>query len=306
MLAAALHYLRHEKAMRALHMRYLVGIVLGLALSTALLAQLPSQDAQHALDHAVRGTPSIALILDAKTGRILAAVRLNEAVRAAPGSVMKPFFLMHALRHELIYPHTTVVCHRTLHIAGRNVDCTHPRSEMVFDSEQALAYSCNSYFAEMATRFTLEDAVSALDEYGVPSTSILQTPANTQQTQLFILGLEGMSVAPMQLAEAYRKLAGQLTGLTPNSPMQAVMRGLQDSVAYGMAHNAYVDGLPIAGKTGTASDPGQPWTHGWFAGFAPAKSPKVVVVIYLPRGNGADAAHLAQMFFSGYKGALLP
>jgi cell division protein FtsI/penicillin-binding protein 2 len=219
---------------------------------------------------------------------------------------MKPFFLMHALRRELIYPQTTVVCHRTLYIAGRNVDCTHPRSEIVFNAEQALAYSCNSYFAEMAKRFTLEDAFAALDEYGLPRTSILQTPADTQQTQLFILGVEGTSIAPMQLAESYRKLADQLTSLTLNSPMQAVVRGLEDSVNYGMAHNAYVDGLSIAGKTGTASDPGQPWTHGWFAGFAPAKSPKVVVVIYLPRGNGADAAHLAQMFFSGYRGALLP
>lgn len=186
------------------------------------------------------------------------------------------------------------------------MDCTHPRSEVVFDSEQALAYSCNSYFAEMATRFSIEDAVSALNEYGLPRTSILRTPANTEQTQLFILGLEGISVTPVQLADSYRKLAEQLASLSPNSPMQTVMRGLEDSVAYGMAHNAYVDGLSIAGKTGTASNPRQPWTHGWFAGFAPAKSPKVVVVIYLPRGNGADAAHLAQMFFSGYKGALLP
>ncbi len=67
-------------------------------------------------------------------------------------------------------------------------------------------------------------------------------------------------------------------------------------MAYGMAHNSYVDGVSIAGKTGTAIDPGQSWTHGWFAGFAPAKAPKVVVVVYLPRGNGADAAHLAQIF----------
>jgi cell division protein FtsI/penicillin-binding protein 2 len=87
--------------------------------------------------------------------------------------------------------------------------------------------------------------------------------------------------------------------------MNAVSRGLADSVKYGMAHNAQVAALAIAGKTGTASDPGQAWTHGWFAGFAPAKVPKVVIVIYLPRGNGADAAHLAQRFFNAYKETLL-
>ena len=34
----------------------------------------------------------------------------------------------------------------------------------------------------------------------------------------------------------------------------AVREGLKDSVSYGMAHNAAVPGMEIAGKTGTASD----------------------------------------------------
>ncbi len=292
--------------MHALLVRYIVGILLGLALSPPLRAQVPSEDAQRALDHAVRETPSVALVLDARTGRILAAARLNESVQSAPGSVLKPLYLMHALQRDLIYPQTTVICRRTLRIAGRNVDCTHPRSETVFDAEKALAYSCNSYFSEMAKRFTPKDTVDALGDYGVPGSAIQRTPANTLQMQLLILGLDGVSVAPMQLAQAYRKLANQFGNLPPDASTQAVARGLVDSVAYGMAHDAYVNGLSVAGKTGTASNPGQPWTHGWFAGFAPAESPKVVVVVYLPRGNGADAAHVAQIFLNGYKGVLLP
>jgi cell division protein FtsI/penicillin-binding protein 2 len=289
---------------RALPVRYIVSILLCLALDTTPRAQLSSHDAQHALDHAVRGTPAVAVVLDVKTGRILAATRLNDSRQAAPGSVLKPFFLMQALLHQRIYPQTTAICRRALRIDGRNVDCTHPQSETVFNAEQALAYSCNSYFAELAKRFTAEEATTALSSYGLLENSAV--PANTQQTQLFILGLEGVSITPLRLAEAYRRLATQLQNLPPDSPMQAVERGLEDSVAYGMAHNAYVDGLLTAGKTGTASDPGQAWTHGWFAGFAPVKSPKAVVVVYLPRGNGADAAHLAQIFLSEYKGALLP
>ncbi len=49
------------------------------------------------------------------------------------------------------------------------MDCTHPQSENAFDAEEALAYSCNSYFAEMAKRFTPEEAVNALGSYGVPA-----------------------------------------------------------------------------------------------------------------------------------------
>jgi membrane peptidoglycan carboxypeptidase len=284
---------------------HIVGILLVLGLSAALRAQVLPQDAQRTLDRATRGTPAVALVFDVRTGHILAAARLNEVVRSTPGSVLKPFFLMHALQHELMQPQTTVMCRRTLTITGRNVDCTHPQSETVLDAEQALAYSCNIYFAELAKRFTPDEAVGTLRDYGVLETSSPGTTATVEQMQLLILGLEGVSITPFELADAYRKLAGQLVKLPPDSPMQAVERGLEDSVAYGMAHNAYVDGLSIAGKTGTASDHGRSWTHGWFAGFAPAKSPRVVVVVYLPRGNGADAAHVAQVFFKANKGTLL-
>jgi cell division protein FtsI/penicillin-binding protein 2 len=292
--------------MTTTRLRYIVSFFLGFTFSPAVQGQVLSHNAQRALDHAVRDTPAIAVILDARTGRMLAGARLNQASPTAPGSVLKPFFLVEALRGELIYPQTTVKCNRTLHIGGRNVDCTHPQSEIVFDAEQALAYSCNSYFAELAKRFTPENAVAAVEGYGVPKSSILRTPVDIQQLQLFVLGLEGISITPMQLAQAYRKLTDEITNLPPASPMQPVVHGLEDSVTYGMAHNAYVNGLPIAGKTGTASDSGQPWTHGWFAGYAPANHPKIVIIVYLPRGNGADAAHLAQLFFEAYKGALLP
>ena len=99
-----------------------------------------------------------------------------------------------------------------------------------------------------------------------------------------MLGLTGVTVSPQQMALAYRKLALQW-----QSP---VREGLRDSVTYGMAHNAAVQGMEIAGKTGTTS-------HGWFAGIGQ----QLVVVIYLPRGNGADAARLAQHFFLRLKQA---
>jgi cell division protein FtsI/penicillin-binding protein 2 len=65
-----------------------------------------------------------------------------------------------------------------------------------------------------------------------------------------------------------------------------------------MAHEASTAGMTIAGKTGTASDAGEAWTHGWFAGIASQETGRVVVVIYVPRGNGADAAALAHRFFA--------
>lgn len=281
----------------------------------ALHAQTSSID--RALRQSLQATPAIALVLDIKTGQVLAVVRPREAaaMRSAPGSVLKPFFLADALQQRLIQPHSTIFCRRSLTIAGRNVACTHPQHEAAFDAEQALAYSCNRYFAELAKQFSPEQAVDALRQYGLTepahlfpaeASSIVRTPATTEQRELFVLGLEGLLVTPAQLAVAYRKLALQMRSLPSGPPLLTVELGLEDSVQYGMADNTHVRGLAIAGKTGTASDPRQPWTHGWFAGFAPAESPRIAIAIYLPHGSGADAAHLAQSFFRACKEMLLP
>ena len=61
--------------------------------------------------------------------------------------------------------------------------------------------------------------------------------------------------------------------------LEAVRQGLKDSVSYGMAHLAAVPGIEIAGKTGTASDAGESWSHGWFAGTGDIRHKEVVIVI---------------------------
>ena len=94
------------------------------------------------------------------------------------------------------------------------------------------------------------------------------------------------------MAGAYRKLFLELDQAQGNAAGQ----GLKDSVRFGMAHNAAVPGEEVAGKTGTTT------SGGWFAGSAPFGREHVIVVIYLPGGNGADAARLAQHFLASAKG----
>ena len=79
--------------------------------------------------------------------------------------------------------------------------------------------------------------------------------------------------------------------------------GWQQSVRYGMAHSAQTAAIAVAGKTGTAVASEGAWTHGWFAGYAPAAKPEVAVVVFLERGHGADAAALAAKIFAAYAGA---
>ena len=58
------------------------------------------------------------------------------------------------------------------------------------------------------------------------------------------------------------------------------------SVASGAATNARINGVTVAGKTGTAQNgTGQPYTL-WFTGFAPADDPQVAVAVVIENGGG--------------------
>ncbi len=244
---------------------------------------------QAALSSALGATPAVGVVVDVKTGRQLATVKTPEVTRSAPGSLLKPLFLASALEHHKLLPQSTVFCRRDLHVIAEdrdwNLACTHPQTDVAFSAQEALAYSCNRYFAALADRLSPTDAATTLSHYGLPETHPSQT---REQKEVLVLGVAGLTTSPGQIAAAYRKLALELDH-TP--ALDAVRDGLRDSVRYGMAHNAAVPGMEISGKTGTVT------TAGWFAGFASLNHEELVIVIYLPHGNGADAAQLAQHFF---------
>jgi peptidoglycan glycosyltransferase len=65
-------------------------------------------------------------------------------------------------------------------------------------------------------------------------------------------------------------------------------------VTEGTGKRAALEGVQVAGKTGTAElDQGEP--HAWFIGFAPAEDPQVAVAVIVEHGGtgGTVAAPLA-------------
>lgn len=258
---------------------HLVGFLL-LALAPANGAD---RTAQAALASAMRGTQASSIVLDWTTGKVLAAV--GPEPRAMPGSAVKPLLMEYALEHGVVQPQTTVYCRRSLHVAGRNLACTHPPTQPMLDAESALAESCNTWFAEMARRMTdaqLEDALRSAHVQHDPMGRV-----DSDGRVFAVLGLQGVSATPEELARSYRELL-------LHAPADGVVaRGLEESVNYGMANTARVPGVTVLGKTGTATESGQAWTHGWFVGAVPRK---LVVVVYVPHGDGGNAAGLAAKF----------
>lgn len=67
---------------------------------------------------------------------------------------------------------------------------------------------------------------------------------------------------------------------------QTVTQMMVESVESGAATGARIDGVDVAGKTGTAENgPGEPYTL-WFTGFAPADDPEVAVAVVVENGGG--------------------
>jgi penicillin-binding protein 2 len=264
---------------------------------------------QDAIAQTMAGQRGTAVVLDVHSGRMLAAYHADVAARrvARPGSSVKPFTLLALLQTGKVDAHTALVCKRPLTIAGHKLDCTHPDIPEPLGPAAALAYSCNSYFTNVAKRLTSEQLRDTFGRAGFGSLTRLQRneasgfvalAQSPEELQLQAIGEWGVSVTPLELARAYRDLA-LLSQRNSDAKVTALLfEGLQESVSYGMAHAAQpVSPIKVAGKTGTAPADEGPWTHGWFAGYAPAENPEVVVVVYLEKGHGSDAASLASKIF---------
>jgi cell division protein FtsI/penicillin-binding protein 2 len=247
------------------------------------------------------------LVLDIASNRLLASHHLAEAARtlAAPGSTLKPLVLFQLIGASRWNPNRRIACDRKLAIAGHRLACSHPPSPP-FDAQEALAWSCNTYFAQVARSLAPGDlgrllrptgllgVTGVAEKNGVTEAAAeFREPSNAESEQLALLGVEGIRVTPLELAAAYRWLALETAAHPDSTAAREVRTGLAGSATFGMASAAGMGGVSVAGKTGTAEGAATAQMHGWFAGLSPADNPRVVVVVYLPSGHGADAARVA-------------
>jgi len=212
------------------------------------------------------------------------------------------------LERHIIQADDRIACRRRLTIDGKRLDCSHPEGLPPFNAQEALAFSCNSYFVEAAARLHPGELERRLVDLGFTRPSRLvgeeaegrvinaQTAA---ERQLLAIGASGIEVSPLELASAYVGLAQ--TASHPSNSTAVVLAGMREATASGLAQAAASRRITTAGKTGTASDAGQSRTHAWFAGFAPAEHPEIVVVVFVERGRGSvEASMIARRIFDVY------
>ena len=261
------------------------------------------------LDRLVEPAQGIALVVDVRTRKSIAAhgAAAATALLAPPGSAIKPLVLAALLRARKIGPEESFPCPGRLRIGGRSFDCSHPRLATALRVPAALAYSCNCFTAHFAERFERGELAAALERAGLSSlTGLLGTAevrgripvaADPEANQLEALGEEPLLVTAAELAVGYRMLA-----LTVGRPeMAPVIEGLEGAVEYGTAQLARVDGVRVAGKTGSVRT-GTGARIAWFAGFAPSRAPEVAVTVMLQgRSGGSDAAPIAGRILDAWR-----
>lgn len=187
----------------------------------------------------------------------------------------------------------------------------------------ALRLSCNIPFAELAVELGDTAIREEAEKYGFNLSfelPLISTPSgyprtimDDAQTALSGFGQGQVTATPLQMAMVSAGIANG--GVVMNPRMvdrvigpdlsvqqtfddvefgRALEQGLADelvammvaNVSDGAASGARIDGVDVAGKTGTAENTGdEPYTL-WFTGFAPAENPEVAVAVVVEDGGG--------------------
>ncbi len=184
------------------------------------------------------------------------------------GSLVKPFVAVTYGRTHSSFP--------KFHCAGKTT-CWLPRGHGTLGMTDAVAFSCNSYFRQLAAAGGPVLAQTVRDRFGV----VLDDQ-----------GISGKAV-PFSLAHSYLELA--------NSKAERAVAPVIDGMALsarrgtGKAVGSHLRNFSVLAKTGTA-----PCTHGHKApgdGFAlvmaPADHPRIVLLVRVHGRPGATAADTA-------------
>jgi penicillin-binding protein 2 len=256
--------------------------------------------------------------------------------RYPPGSVFKIVTAATALEAGKVTSNSYFFCNGVY----RKIHCWQRRGHGALNLTEAIAQSCNVAFmhmaenvgitplAKMAHRFGLGEP---LEVTGLPMKTGLVpdltwakkrhlhwNPGDTLQVGI---GQSYMQITPLQGARIAAAMANggalvtprlvkQIDGveqpvLTPeplglkSSTREAIRRGLRAVVGEGTARSLDPT-LHIAGKTGTAQNPGL--DHAWFVGYAPADHPSIAVAVLIEHGGhgGAVAAPIAERIIKAY------
>jgi len=304
-----------------------------------------------------RATSGSVVVLDVKTGEVLALANTpsfnpnnrrsmaphklrNRAISDAfePGSTMKPLAVMTALDFGKYKVNSIIdTSPGWYRIGGSRIKDSHNYGKI--DVATVIAKSSNVGVSKLALSVPKQQYLGAFSSMGfgahtnisLPSESAGVLPQRRRWSDFELATLSfgyGMTVTPLQLAQAYSVIAnqGKLNPVSilkldqPPASTQVISPRVANAVLNmmegvtqegGTALKARIGGYRVAGKTGTAQKAvaggyGDEYLVS-FAGIAPIDDPRLVTVVFInePQGDkyyGGDVA--APVFAKVTTGAL--
>jgi peptidoglycan glycosyltransferase len=141
----------------------------------------------------------------------------------------------------------------------------------------------------------VEEDRNILGRAGIGQSNVEATPLQMAMVASGIAN-EGEVMRPYLVDSVLDSDMSVVTQTSPESYGQAVEPSTADMLTdmmvlvttppEGSGLNGAIDGMEVAGKTGTAEN-GTDRTHNWFIGFAPADDPQVAVAVVIEFGGGS-------------------
>lgn len=246
--------------------------------STDARDTLFAQSAAEALNHDFPKPDISYLLLDARSGQVLAARWEHPELPIPLGSLAKPFAaLAYGEQHGFHYPN---------HFCkGTATGCWRPDGHGDVDLTSAIAYSCNSYFRVLTADMQAADVSQTANRFGIDAPDLTVAGA-----ELAGLGPR-WRISPLGMAHAYLELARQ----PQNAAVKQILGGMARSAREGTG--AEVDRELLFSdamvKTGTAActHPRHAPGDGFTIALVPSADPKLLLMV---RVHGVPGSHAAR------------
>ncbi len=258
---------------------------------------------------------------------------LNRATQGLypPGSTFKIITALSSLQNNI--DNDDFTCTGSTTINGYTIRDYDSKSHGIVDMNEAFRVSCNTYFAEIAVKLGQSNILQTSEKFyfnkdfdfdldikkssfptnkmdktelaasGIGQGKILATPLEMLMVASGIVN-DGNIVKPHLVSKVLTHdgiLVKSndieiLSNAGSHNDVEQIKNMMVEVVENGTGTQAKINGITVAGKTGTAENASGN-NHAWFVGFAPAEDPKIAVVVLLEEEGstgGSKAAPIAR------------
>lgn len=226
-------------------------------------------------------------VADVSTGHIVAFAETKNGhwkTRIfSPGSTIKPFIAAAAIESGKSSESKTYDCHSPYVVAGQTILNSDPNVKSL-TLKEAIAQSNNVCLVKVALETGAPTLRKKLNDYGFDTNAWWNTnqPEELQLARASIGSTVPVSIS--SLTQSYVILANKGYSLKKQVMSKPTYLSINNMLKYaveqGTGKKAAVSGLDVAGKTGTVGE-NQNNHLALFAGYAPADSPRYVMVVVI-------------------------